>query len=63
MDLGNLGEWLAPVGNLTLIGALLASWRLFFTEIRNDRDFWRTIALRGTMLAEKATDKVPDNGT
>lgn len=61
-DVPNLNDWLGVGINATLLGALVTSWRLFFTELRRDRDYWRTMALRGTALAEKATDAATTSG-
>ena len=48
-------ELVAAGANLTVLGALAFTWRTFLLEMRRDRDFWRTMALRGTDLAERAT--------
>lgn len=37
-------------------------WKWTYDEIVADRDWWRTTALRGTVLAEKATDVAQTSG-
>ena len=55
-------ELIATGTNLTVLGALVFTWRTFLRELRRDRDFWRTMALRGTHLAERATAAAEPDG-
>jgi len=53
-------ERLGVVGLLCAI--VIGGWRRWyvwswqFTELLAERDYWRTMALRGTVLAEKVAD-------
>lgn len=57
-DLIGLPGFLILTGFTAFITALLRGWVVLgreYAAMQADRDYWRTTALRGTSLAERAT--------